>query len=123
MKNLVRKLCAKRFGSIARTPTYRYDRRSEVKTLARERKFMTAEPVRESIQVSLRFRSTIEATILELERNAALDERFLATLRNPDHRRRQRLLIEKQLDKAFRLREMLALMSVRLEPRRRERAA
>jgi hypothetical protein len=84
---------------------------------------MTAEPVRESIQVSSRFRSTIEATILELERNAALDEQFLTTLRNPDHRRRQRLLIEKQLDKAFRLREMLALMSVRLESRRCERAA
>jgi hypothetical protein len=42
-------------------------------------------------------------------------------LLNADHRRRQRLLVEKQLDKAFRLREMLALMSLRQERARRER--
>jgi hypothetical protein len=78
---------------------------------------MTAEPV----QVSSRFRSTIEATILELERNAARDERILPTLLNADHRRRQQLLVEKQLDKAFRLREMLALLSLRQERARRER--
>jgi len=78
---------------------------------------MTGEPM----QVSSRFRSTIEATILELERNAGRDERLLPTLLSPDHRRRQRLLVEKQLDKAFRLREMLALMSLRREQGRRER--
>ncbi len=75
----------------------------------------------EPMQVSPRFRSTIEAAILELERNAARDERLLPTLLNADHRRRQRLLVEKQLDKAFRLREMLALMSLRQEQGRRER--
>jgi len=78
---------------------------------------MTGEPM----QVSSRFRATIEATILELERNAARDERLLPTLLSPDHRRRQRLLVEKQLDKAFRLREMLELMSIRREQGRRER--
>jgi len=78
---------------------------------------MTGDPM----QVSSRFRSTIEATMLELERNAAQDERILPTLLHPDHRRRQRLLVEKQLDKAFRLREMLALMSLRREQGRRER--
>ncbi len=82
---------------------------------------MTGEPIREPIQVSSRFRSTIEATILELERNAGRDERLLPTLLNADHRRRQRLLVEKQLDKAFRLREMLELMSLRREQGRRER--
>ena len=82
---------------------------------------MTGEPIREPIQVSSRFRSTIEATILELERNAGQDERLLPTLLNADHRRRQRLLVEKQLDKAFRLREMLALMSLRREQGKRER--
>jgi hypothetical protein len=75
----------------------------------------------EPMQVSPRFRSTIEAAILELERNAARDERLLPTLLNADHRRRQQLLVEKQLDKAFRLREMLALMSLRQEQGRRER--
>jgi hypothetical protein len=75
----------------------------------------------EPMQVSSRFRSTIESTILELERNAALDEQLLPTLLNADHRRRQRMLVEKQLDKAFRLREMLELLSIRREQGRRER--
>jgi hypothetical protein len=78
---------------------------------------MTAEP----IHVSARFRSTVEAAILELERNAAHDERLLPELLNPDHQRRQRLLVAKQLDKAFRLREMLGLLSARSERARRER--
>jgi hypothetical protein len=45
----------------------------------------------------------------------------LPTLLSADHRRRQRLLVEKQLDKAFRLREMLDLMSLRREQGWRER--
>jgi hypothetical protein len=78
---------------------------------------MPAEP----IEVSPRFRSAVEAKILELERNAARDEQALAALLSPDHRRRQQLLIETQLDKAFRLREMLALISTRRESGKRER--
>jgi hypothetical protein len=84
---------------------------------------MTPAPTREPIQVSPRFISAIEARILELERNAARDERALAALTNPDHRRRHRLLVDKQLDKAFRLREMLALVCARAGAARRERAA
>ena len=48
---------------------------------------MTPDLMREPMQVSPRFRSTIEAGILELERNAARDERAFAELTNPDHRR------------------------------------
>jgi hypothetical protein len=70
---------------------------------------MHAEP----IHVSARFCCTVEATILELERNAAHDELQLPKLLSPDHRRRQRLLVQKQLDRAFRLREMLSLLSIR----------
>jgi len=76
---------------------------------------MTPELMAEPIRISSRFRSAIEARILELERNAARDERLLATLTNPDHRRRHLLLVEKQLDKAFRLREMLAAVCARAE--------
>ncbi|WP_446745231.1 hypothetical protein [Silvibacterium acidisoli] len=70
-------------------------------------------PVSEPIQVSDRFRATVQDSILELERNAARDEQVLKTLTNPDHRRRQMLLIQKQLDKAFRLHEMLGRLAVR----------
>jgi hypothetical protein len=64
----------------------------------------TSEPFR----VSERFRLTLEATILDLEAAAARDERALAHLTDPDHRRRQQLLIDAQLERAFRLRELLA---------------
>src|SRR5215472_3704476 len=70
--------------------------------------FMTPDLIGEPLQVSARFRSAIEARILELERDAARDEQILAGLTHPDHRRRHQLLVDKQLNKAFRLREMLA---------------
>ena len=84
---------------------------------------MTPDLIREPIQVSPRFRSAVEARILELERNAAQDERALAGLTHPDHCRRQRLLVDKQLEKAFRLREMLTQVCARAAASRRERAA
>jgi hypothetical protein len=74
--------------------------------------------VSEPIQVSDRFRATVQDSILELERNAARDEQVLKTLISPDHQRRQKLLIQSQLDKAFRLREMLARLAVRKRPTR-----
>jgi hypothetical protein len=83
---------------------------------------MTPDLIREPLRVSPRFRSAIEARILELERNAARDERALAGLTNPDHRRRQQMLVDKQLEKAFRLREMLTVVWAR-SAGRRERAA
>ena len=64
----------------------------------------TAEPFR----VSDRFRLTLESTILDLEAGAARDERILPLLEDTDHRRRHELLIASQLERAFRLRELLA---------------
>jgi hypothetical protein len=69
----------------------------------------------ETIHVSSRFRLTLESTILDLEAAAARDERILPLLDNPDHRRRQKLLVAAQLDRAFRLRELLARTAVRPE--------
>lgn len=77
--------------------------------------------ISEPMQVSSRFRSAVEAAIMELERNAARDEQLLPALQSADHRRRQRLLIDTQLEKAFRLREMLALLSSCREQERRAR--
>jgi hypothetical protein len=78
------------------------------------------ESLREPIHVTPRFRLAIEARILQLERDAAKDERALKSLTSADHRRRQQMLIDKQLDKAFRLREMLALVATRAARSRRE---
>lgn len=69
----------------------------------------------ESIHVSKRFRLTLEATILELEADAAQDERVVPLLESPDHRRRQRLLVDAQLERAWQLRELLARTVVRSE--------
>ena len=80
-----------------------------------------SESLREPLQVTPGFRIAIESRILELERHAAEDERTLRRLTSPDHRRRQQMLIDKQLDKAFRLREMLALVTTRGSHDRRER--
>jgi len=84
---------------------------------------MAAEIIQEPIRLSPRFRSAIETRILELERDAARDERMLADLKNADHRRRQQILVDKQLEKAFRLREMLEQVWARSAATRRERAA
>ncbi|HEX4039520.1 MAG TPA: hypothetical protein VHX37_15785 [Acidobacteriaceae bacterium] len=70
-------------------------------------------PLSESIHVSQRFRLTLESAILHLEAGAARDERILPLLEDPDHRRRQRLLVEAQLDRAYRLRELLARTAIR----------
>ena len=72
-------------------------------------KFMPEEP----LYVSARFRNIVEATIHELERDAAADEQMLGALTSPDHRRRQQRLVRAQLDRAFSLREMLALSVLR----------
>ena len=78
------------------------------------------ESLREPLHVTPRFRTAVESRILQLEHDAASDERVLRSLTSPDHRRRQQMLIDKQLEKAFRLREMLALVTTRAERARRE---
>jgi hypothetical protein len=62
----------------------------------------------EPIHVSHRFRLTLESAILDLEAGAARDEGLLPLIEEPDHRRRQQLLVSTQLERAFRLRELLA---------------
>jgi hypothetical protein len=64
------------------------------------------------IHVSERFRLTLEATILDLEAGAARDERLLPFIKDKDHLRRHRLLVAAQLERAFRLRELLSRTSI-----------
>lgn len=75
---------------------------------------MTPSPeVSERYHVSARFRLTLQAAILTLESAAAEDERAMAALDNADHRRRQRMLVAAQLERAFRLNELLGQTAVR----------
>jgi hypothetical protein len=69
----------------------------------------------ELILVGPRFRLALEQTILALEEGAAHDEQALPSLVDPDHRRRQRLLVGCQRLRAFRLRELLAQTELRSE--------
>lgn len=69
--------------------------------------------VSEPFHVSERFRLTLESAILDLEAGAARDERLLPLLEDRDHRRRQRLLVAAQLDRAYRLRALLAQTATR----------
>lgn len=66
----------------------------------------------EPIRVSERFRLTLESTILALEAGAARDERVVPLLEDQDHRRRQQRLVAAQLERAFRLRELLARTAI-----------
>ncbi|MGH9586793.1 MAG: hypothetical protein ACRD3F_07550 [Acidobacteriaceae bacterium] len=56
--------------------------------------------------VSSRFHAAVKSAIFRIEHNAFQDEDKLTLLVSDDHRRRQRLLIEKQIDKAFQLRDL-----------------
>jgi len=67
------------------------------------------------IYVGAPFRLALERAILALEAGAARDEQALPLLDDPDHRRRQRLLVGCQLLRAFRLRELLARTELRSE--------
>ena len=62
----------------------------------------------EPIHISARFRLTLESAILQLEAAAARDEHLLPRLPHADHRRRHQLLVDAQLERAYRLRELLA---------------
>ena len=67
----------------------------------------------EQIHVSVRFRLSVESTIRQLLANAAHDEGLIPQLTDFDHRRRQTLLVKRQLEKAFRLIELLGVLSHR----------
>ena len=66
----------------------------------------------EPLYVSARFHAAMKTAVLELERQAARDEQHIHTLIDADHRRRQLQLVEAQLLKAFRLREMLEFVLI-----------
>jgi hypothetical protein len=72
----------------------------------------------EPFRISARFRLTLESAILELEAGAARDEQGLALLTDDDHRRRHQLLISSQLERAYRLRELLSRTVPNTEPTR-----
>ena len=68
----------------------------------------------ESIEISPNFRTRIEERIARLERDAATDERMLASLMDTDHIRRHRRLIAVQRAEALRMRLFLDRSRVRL---------
>ena len=67
----------------------------------------------ELLHVSARFHTALATAALKLEQQAACDEKLIPELTDADHRRRQRLLVNEQLLKAFRLREMLRQLLIR----------
>ena len=64
-------------------------------------------------EVSPRFRLTVAAKIRQLEENAILDAKAMTDLDCEDHRRRQRMLVQAQLERARTLRELLIATRVR----------
>jgi len=68
----------------------------------------------ETVEISPRFRKTIEERIVRLEEGAARDEAQLAFLENADHVRRQRLLIAMQRSEALRMRIFLDHSRIRI---------
>jgi hypothetical protein len=76
-------------------------------------------PSPDPIHISARFQLTLRSAILALQTAAAEDERVLPLLDDPDQRRRQQLLVDRQLDRAFQLNELLAGSAIRpVEPLR-----
>jgi hypothetical protein len=67
----------------------------------------------EQVEVSERFRRSLLTRIRKLQDDAANDERTIAGLRCEDHQRRQRLLVQTQLEDAFRLTDLLSLTRFR----------
>lgn len=61
----------------------------------------------EALEISPRFRQTIEERIQRLEEGAAADEAHVARLEHPDHIRRHKLLIQAQRTEALRMRIFL----------------
>lgn len=63
--------------------------------------------------ISQRLHCAIQSKALVLEIDAVRDEITAGTIENPDHLRRQRLLIQAQRDEAERLRDFLTRTKVR----------
>ena len=71
-------------------------------------------PIHEGIEISPRFRKTIEERILRLDEGADYDEAQLKLLENEDHIRRQKSLIFVQRAEALRMRIFLDSTGTRL---------
>lgn len=70
--------------------------------------------VHEGFEISPRFRQSIESRIARLERDAEIDETFIAHLTEIDHIRRQMHLVEVQRAEAKRMRLFLDRTRTRL---------
>jgi hypothetical protein len=71
-------------------------------------------PARETFEISLRFRQSVEERIARLERDAGWDEQTLATLEHEDHIRRHLRLVAVQRTEALRMRLFLDRSRTRL---------
>ena len=69
---------------------------------------------RERVEISPRFRKTIENRIARLEQDADADERQIANLDSPDHIRRQRQLVAVERAEALRMRIFLDRAGTRM---------
>jgi ribosome-associated translation inhibitor RaiA len=67
----------------------------------------------DGIEISARFRQTIEERIARLEKDAASDEMLVAHLENGDHIRRHMRLVALQRTEALRMRSFLNRAKVR----------
>lgn len=63
--------------------------------------------IQEEVEISPRFRQSIEERIVKLERDATYDEEQVALLDNPDHVRRQMRLVAVERAEALRMRIFL----------------
>gem|GEM_PF-617357 len=68
----------------------------------------------EEVEISPRFRQSIEERITRLENDAAYDEAQVAQLENPDHIRRQTRLVAAERAEALRMRIFLDRAGTRL---------
>lgn len=68
----------------------------------------------EDVEISARFRQTIEDRIVRLERDASMDEGQIRRLEHADHIRRQMRLVAVQRGEVLRLRLFLAQVKTRL---------
>ncbi len=68
----------------------------------------------EGLEISPRFRQSVEERIARLERDAARDEAMAATLEDGDHIRRQMHLVAAERAEALRMRLFLDKTRIRL---------
>jgi hypothetical protein len=68
----------------------------------------------ETVEISPRFRKSLEDRIVRLEQDANVDEAQIAHLKHPDHIRRQRRLVVAERTEALRMRIFLDRVGTRM---------